>query len=879
MNELTLDAALRVVRVLIANGLPREAAVANSAIPVALRPALLAALEREENIVLRPASVISAARWRGDWLRALDRSTWHYWPALRDYLLNTKDWDAAAVRSVDEATDNILAQMADPADEDFDIRGLVLGYVQSGKTANFTALIAKAADVGYRLIVVLSGLDNGLRRQTQIRLDKELVGYADGRPGAVPLPPLGRHWHQFTTEDLAGDFQPGYANHSALQGSQPVLLVVKKNGAVLRRLHAWLDAAPEEVRRTLPLLVVDDEADLASVDTRGSYQQVAESGIDYEAPAVINGLIRQLLQKFRRCVYVAYTATPFANILIPHDTVDPRAGNDLYPKDFIVDLPKPHGYFGAEELFGRQDLQTGEPIGGIDVVRHIPDADITTLDDGRCPESLKVALMDFVLAGAARTERRQSTKPATMLIHTSQRIVEHRQLWQEVSTWFREFKDEWRYQRDHGIRSRLKDRWESEFVPVTRAAYAQRERRFEQIESQIGPFLEAVAPPREINSATGEMLDYEREPGLKAIAIGGNRLARGLTLEGLLVSYFLRRSAMYDTLMQMGRWFGFRGGYEDLTRIWMTAELAGWFADLAAVEYELRRDIRRYETEHVTPLQLGTRIMQHPAMLVTSRLKQRFATRIIVQQSYSEKVVQTVKFPFRRPADLAVLLEENLLATRAFLRGLGPPTNRAESGPTWTGISADAVLGFLKQYRVDDGARSISLPLLQRYIEQETDEGQLVRWIVAVKGRATTDKSLGQADWGLSSGAINMIARSRLRSDPDSLGVITSPDDETTGFNAEQMDKARQLRQAEDIGLNPAARRIRDPAEGLLLIYPISRFSRPESESARGRQAVYEHPGDASARDIVGLAISFPRSPNAQPVTDYVVGTVGWTPE
>ena len=185
MSELTFDAALRIVRVLIANGLPRQAAVANSAIPTALRPALLVALEREDNIVLRPARIISAAHGRGDWLRALDRLTWHYWPALRDYLLNAKEWDAAAVRSLDEATDNILAQMADPTDEEFNIRGLVLGYVQSGKTANFTALTAKAADVGYRLIIVLSGLDNGLRRQTQIRLDKELVGYADGRPDAV----------------------------------------------------------------------------------------------------------------------------------------------------------------------------------------------------------------------------------------------------------------------------------------------------------------------------------------------------------------------------------------------------------------------------------------------------------------------------------------------------------------------------------------------------------------------------------------------------------------------------------------------------------------------------------------------------------------------
>jgi hypothetical protein len=879
VDSVSVNSALRIVRVLISNGIDREAALANPAVPDALRSAVREALEREQTVVLHPARVITADAARGEWLRARDRSIWHYWPTLRDYLLNTKNWSAVAVRSLDESTDHILGQTADPRDDQFDVRGLVLGYVQSGKTANFTAVIAKAADVGYRLIVVLSGLDNGLRRQTQIRLDKELVGYADNRPGAVPLPPMGRMWHQFTREDWDGDFQPGNANYSALQGTQPVLLVVKKNGPVLRRLHAWLDAAPEEVRRTLPMLVIDDEADQASVDTRGSYQTDAPD-LDYEAPAVINGLIRQLLQKFSRCAYVAYTATPFANILIPHDTVDPTAGDDLYPKDFIVDLPKPAGYFGAEELFGRQDPTTGEFIAGMDVVRHISDGDLNALSTQQLPASLQTAVIDFVLGGAARAERGQGGQPATMLIHTSQRIDEHNQLWQQVSTWFSEFKDEWRYQREQGIRERLKRRWEEEFVHVTRASFISRERRFEQVEPFIGPFLESLAPPRAINSATGEMLDYEREPGLKAIAVGGNRLARGLTLEGLLVSYFLRRSAMYDTLMQMGRWFGYRAGYEDLTRIWMTAELAGWFSDLASVEYELRRDIRRYEADQLTPLQLGARILEHPAMLVTSRLKQRYATSIVVEQSYSDRVVQTVKFPFRRPDELSVLLEENLLATRRLLSGLGAPTSWQASGPLWTGASADAVLGFLEQYRVDEQARSISLPLLRSYISQQVSVGYLTRWTIAVTGRTSPDRILGKASWGVPGGEINMISRSRLVSDPESLGVLTSPEDETTGFDEEQLARARQIRQAEDIGLNPAARRVRDPIEGLLLLYPVSRFSGPDSASSRGRQRVYENPRDASARDIVGIAVSFPRSPSATRVLGtYSVGTVCWTPE
>ncbi|MDP2156926.1 MAG: endonuclease, partial [Nitrospirota bacterium] len=245
------EEALGIVRLMIDRGVLREVAIENPAIPEELREQIRAALAQEENITLEPARMLVAAPRRNEWLKQIDRSCWHYWPTLRAYLLGTKGWHSADVRSLDEVTDGILGQLASPSTEQFDIRGLVLGYVQSGKTANFTALIAKAADVGYRLIVVLSGIDNGLRRQTQIRLKRELVGYADNRPSAVRLPPLGQQWHAFTSEEPNGDFQPGHANHAALQGTQPVLLVVKKNGAVLRRLLRWLDDAPEEVRRSI----------------------------------------------------------------------------------------------------------------------------------------------------------------------------------------------------------------------------------------------------------------------------------------------------------------------------------------------------------------------------------------------------------------------------------------------------------------------------------------------------------------------------------------------------------------------------------------------------------------------------------------------------
>ena len=880
---MNIEIALGIVRLIMSGGVGRDDAINNPAIPPELRERIREILEREDNIVLEPARILVSGEQREEWLRQLDRSDWYYWPTLRTYLLGYKNWSAPAVRSLDEATDRILGQMSQPSIEQFDIRGLVVGFVQSGKTANFTALIAKAADVGYRLIIVLSGIDNGLRRQTQVRLNKELAGYSDNRNTAVPLPPMGRQWHQFTTEEPDGDFRPGNANYGALQGTQPVLLVVKKNGSVLRRLHGWLDSAPEDVRRTLPVLVIDDEADQASVDTRGSYQAEGEQlPEDYEEPTVINRLIRDLLRKFQRRAYIAYTATPFANILIPHDTYDPRYEIDLYPKDFIVDLPKPDGYFGAEEQFGRFDSDTNDTVGGLDIIRNVPESELEELrQNGSMPNSLEIAMLDFVLAGAARAYRRtqneQGDFPATMLLHGSHLVLRQIEIAELVGQRFSELRDEWRYQRNQGILQRLQERWESEFRPVTTGSLSAQDAMFSQIEPFIGPFFEAVQV-RVINSRTGEVLDYEREPNLKTIAVGGNRLSRGLTLEGLLTSYFFRSTATYDTLMQMGRWFGFRGGYEDLTRIYMTSDLSSWFSDLALVEYELRKDIRMYETLNVTPTELGTRILRHPAMLVTSRLKQRFSRTIIVEQSYSNQVLQTFRFPFQRLDRLSELLNSNLELTQSLISAAGVPSWQNQT-PLWQGISPETIIGFIQNYQIDpETARNINPQALISYIQRQNELGELTSWTIAIRGRENEDPVLRSLNFGLER-QIPMISRNRLASDPDSLGIITNPGDEEIGLSAEQLERVSDLRQSTGQATNPLTRLVRLPTEGLLLIYPVSRFSGYEREPRQSRRRMYENPNDPLCQDVICYAISFPKSDRAQVVRgEYVLGTVDWRP-
>jgi hypothetical protein len=885
---MTLDAetarALRTARGLIQQGHSLEEVLTSPFIPARVVAVVRETIRREQGFELVPVDALDRTPNPGHWYRNCRRDDWHYWPELRQFLINTKGWTLAEVRSLDDSSDEVVRRLPDPSAPTSDTRGLVIGFVQSGKTANYTASIAKAADAGYRIVIILAGIDNGLRKQTNSRLKKELVGYTDGRANAVPLPPIGKMWHEFTLDEIDGDFRPGHVNHASLQGSEPVLLVVKKNTAVLNRLITWLHGAPEEVRKKLPCLVIDDEADLASIDTRGTYLvDDEEPDDDYVPPSTINLLIRGLLRLFERKAYVAYTATPQANILIPHDATSPEVGSDLYPKDFIVALPKPAGYFGAEEFFGRMDPEAGVRSGGLDVVRHIPIDDISALEEANFPASLDDAIIDFTLAGAARALRGKGDDPATMLVHTSQRILAHGSLRGRIQERFRELRDEWRYQKQHGLRDRMRTRWEDDFCRVTRAAYLDRIVDFRSIEPHITPFLETVQV-REVNSESGDVLDYEREPGLKTIAVGGNKLSRGLTLEGLLVSYFIRRTPTYDTLMQMGRWFGYRSGYDDLIRLYTTPELEGWFADLAFVEHQLREDLRIYEDLDLTPTEAGLRLRQHPVMQVTARLKRRFAGTITISQSFRLSIVQTFKFPLSRPEALAEQADANLGAVRAFVDVL-TGESRSKDPPSravWRNVPVDKIVGFLRSFRSDGLAEGFSIPLIDRYIANSIAAGELLNWTVAVCGRKKKDRALGDVDWGIPGGAVNQISRSRLKG-TDSLGVITDPGDEAIGLSDDQLRTLDdRLDQLSDEGRRKSrsvvARELREPGHGLLLLYPISRLSGQDADPGGNRRALFADPEGSLSRNLVGFAISFPRSDVPHAVEAYTEGTVPWRP-
>jgi hypothetical protein len=880
-----IEAFLRVVRVHIdAVGETLESALV--LIPEEFREAVRARYEELVAQPIRRAHVLSGSGGPRQWFEEYDPSTGYYWRRLRTYLLDRVGRSEPEIESLDDSTDRILAHLEDPRSsgpEEFRVRGLVLGYVQSGKTANFSALIAKAADLGYKLVIVLSGVDNGLRQQTQRRLDRELgLKMEEG----VGEPEPGRRWIALTTADLSGDFRPGTINPNVLQGNEHVLAVVKKNKTVLQRLVGWING---RVPSGLPVLVVDDEADQASINTGGNRSpEDFDDDLDREEldPSAINLSIRALLSSFGRVCYVAYTATPFANILINHEAIDREVWEDLYPKDFIVALPHQHGYVGAERLFGRDPL-AGDPetgIEGLDVINFIPDREVDVLAPAtrqvenfqpQLCSSLRTACLDFILGIAARQNRSGSDHPASMLVHTHHRKTIQNRMGDLMRTHVTELRQSWRYDKG-SIRPLLRSRWENHFRPLVTSINVRNDCPFEALEEHIDRLFREPLTVLVLNSDSDDVLDYEAFPTLKAILIGGNRLSRGLTLEGLIVSYYVRRTLYFDTLMQMGRWFGYRESYVDLTRLWTTEELAELFRDIALAEEELRREVTRYERDNLTPLDFGPKVRAHPVMLVTAQNKLGSARKI--SQNYSGELIQTIRFPLNDKG----FLEHNLAVTRTFLSTLRRPHENEDGRIVWSTVSAQSIDRYLAVYRADPQSSFVDLEAVRTYISAQVRQNELTTWRVAIVSKQE-DNTLGDEDLsvvGLK--RVNTLSRTRLKVTPHSIGALVNPSsihgavgggDEEIGLTEENILTARaQVGEGEFERLGAALRAKRDKREGLLLIYPISKFSSP-----RGRPGNRLPLFDDVSRDgvtVIGLALVFPASDSAATI-EYVVGSVG----
>lgn len=862
-------------------------------VPEALRVLLRDAIQAEATEVrfYRPGATIRRGGPK-DWFEEWDPAEGYLWRRLRTHLIDEKSWSLRDVEGLDASSDNVLKHLEDPrvdaahSKTAFRIQGLVLGYVQSGKTANFTSLIAKAADRGYRLIIVLSGIHNSLRSQTQRRLDLELGLVSD--PKGVGLPDPAHAWWRITSSELTGDFKPGTDAGPLQQGSRGIM-VVKKNATVLRRLVAWLDG---RVPYDLPVLVIDDEADQASINTNPPIDEVdlgpdtgdvpAEQELD---PSTINGLIRDLIDQFHRVSYVAYTATPFANVLIDPDVDSISHGSDLFPNDFMISLPRPPAYVGAERIFGRPALEREEgPVTGLDVIRVVPEEELPALiPRGRAAAnwepvvtaSLEMAIMDWLLATAAKVQR-LGDGISSMLVHTTQKIAQQNGLAEVVDEAVRDIRNAWRYDTD-SIRPRFIERWNTDFRPVTASLDADLERPFSEIEPHLNDLLripEAIEL-LVLNSSSKDLLDYESDPTIKVVLIGGNRLSRGLTLEDLTVSFYVRESNNYDTLLQMGRWFGYRGEFVDLTRLWTTDELVSRFRHLSLVEEDLRDQIAIYERELLTPRDVAPKIRSHPAMLVTAKNRMGSAER--VRQSYAGELLQTIRF--RLGSD--PWLQNNLDRTKELLSSLGQPTGsrgRFDPRPAWHDVPWEYVAGYLNQFRTAQDAMSFDADTAARYITAQAERhGELVNWTIAVRCGTAVDSALGEWDLGVQGfGDVPAISRSQLKGSSGSIGVLTNParpdnlgsGDEAADLTDDELDAATHS--AHDYPtMGHALRAHRPRTNGLLMIFPISPFSKARAANVKNRVDLFEEPVGRPL--VVGVAVSFPPSETGATV-EYVAG-------
>lgn len=750
------------------------------------------------------------------------------WPRLRERLVQ-QGRSAEEIRLVDEESTAVLSLLDNPGMASFSTRGLVIGHVQSGKTGNMAALLAKAADTPYRFFVVLSGMTDALRNQTQRRLEADVVDTGDeGRwhlwTRANTISPDGSLVNgDFSETDVSG-FAFGHHNH---------LAVIKKNAGILRRFLRKLRATPRAELEKIPFIVIDDECDQASVNSAR-----LETAI-----TTINRLIRQMLASLPRVAYIGYTATPFANVLI-----NPQDAGDLYPRHFIHPLKRPNAYFGAAELFGRHALDgdADETESGYDMIRIVPDIEAPMLRpqsrssafDFQVSPSLQDAIHYFIMVMAAKHERGQGDSHSSMLVHTSMLNSVHQAAETAIRPWLAALAARL-HSEEPALISQFRDLWQQETARATAGEFGLEPVPFERIAGQLAPLAAEIEVKVE-NWRSTDRIDYD-QPRRRYLVIGGNVLARGLTLEGLVVSFFMRTPSQYDTLMQMGRWFGYRPGIEDLPRVWMEDEVRDYFFDLATVEEEIRRDAGRYATDQVTPEEFAVRIRRIPGLAVTARAKMRHAR--VAQIGYSGQHLQTIRF---RRHD-ASWLAGNWNAAATLLREGSPPEMR---GPNHLvrRVPVAAVKRFLEEYRFLDSGRGLDSGHLVRYIGRQEEAGStLDRWNIVVIGTSGTNLSempLGPL------GQVSCVMRSPLRHSGEiaCIKALMSRRDIVADLDIESEGA---------VGSWEALKRLREArrAPPLLLMYPIFRDSRPSAKRT-------DREDMSAVADLLGIGLVFPGSPD-----------------
>lgn len=829
--------------------------------------------------------------------------SWDFWNRYRRYLEEEKGWSPVIVDRLEQLTDSILERLEEPKRPgDWSRRGMVVGQVQSGKTSNYTGLICKAVDAGYKLIVVLAGLHNSLRSQTQLRLDEGFLGWDSQNNRAfdtgnrfigVGLIPTGKQLRALPVTSSAerGDFSKRIADQCGATpgGNDPILMVVKKNKTVLNNLVKWaLNWANQDqelgrkVVRDFPLLIIDDEADNASVNTKEVTLDETGNPREEQEATAINKLIRQLLHSFEKTAYVGYTATPFANIFIHPQVRTSEHGEDLFPRHFIVNLPAPSNYIGPVQVFGldADSVADLDDVERLDIARIVEDQD-EWIPTGHkkehvppyLPASLKEAIRVFILSCTVRKWRGQTTAHNSMLVHVTRFTAVQELVNQLVKDELTSLQRQLRYSEGNALKQVLSEfeyLWNTDFIPTSRSIVGTELQPAVPIPTweDISLLLHQVAARiqvKKINGTAKDILDYWGSlNGLNVIAIGGDKLSRGLTLEGLSVSYYLRASKMYDTLMQMGRWFGYRPGYLDLCRLYTTDELVEWYRHITVASEELRKEFDYMANMSATPEEFGLKVRTHPSgLIITGANKMRNGT--VMQLSFAGTIAETYLFH----KDERVI-RKNLQATEDLIPRLG--NHAVENGNfVWKQVVGEKIVDFLMNYQSHPNARLANTRSLIDYIRAQLQQNELVCWTVALisNNKPKNKYTISGLEIGLTerknaadgSSSEYRLVKSRLLSPKDEmLDFSSSVQQEIIGITAERRRKAGKPESTSKTPDGKVIREKRNSRNGLLLLYPLD----PKVIS-------YEVP-------VIGFGISFPSSISAKSV-EYKVNNVYWEQE
>lgn len=669
----------------------------------------------------------------------------YYWDSYKEYLLKKDKLPEDVIKRIDERSDKVMNYLFDPTNPDIKDatrRGMVIGSVQSGKTANYSALVAKAADAGYKIIIVIAGISSLLRKQTQFRVNCGFVGQTDlnkDEPEKIPENMVTEGTvttyrrqksdelerlrpYAMTTERMSGDFKTDSARAQKQTNlnntTSPIILVIKKNTKVLEQLLKWLEGKDLSEKS---LLLIDDEADNASVNTKKEYTEIT----------AINKKIRLVLKNFRKSAYVGFTATPFANIFIDPMFDENAEDQDLYPRDFIISLSSPDNYFGPQKVFGPESAEDSDYIKLLseensddakkDWQKYFPvkqKKDTTYLEVNDLPTSLKEAINLFIFNIYVRNRRGYGDKHNSMLIHVSCLINMHIVIKKYVEKYLRDL--------ENNIRNYAKMKGTAEYqrhiVPLKKLFEDMLKRNwasstkfdipdFEEMLSELPNVISNIMVG--MSNTSEASIKYSSEHQTNMIAVGGNSLARGFTIENLSVSYFLRNTKMCDTLLQMGRWFGYRRDYEDLCRIYTTEKYYENFHDALIATNSLVNCVKNMEKAGKTPTEFLVTVSQHPAtrMILTARNKMYNAENdkgVYLDGTIREKGTYE-HFEMNEVAAYFKTAEQ-------FISQLGSPEDRGNCY-RWIHVSADKIIDLIHQCPKAFNDK-IDSALLERYVKE-----------------------------------------------------------------------------------------------------------------------------------------------------------------